>query len=107
MSISFKRNRSSLEELQASLDAEAKELEFEVGILQQFLTSAPKLREESRYLIPPPEEMVAYEPEAPHRGDLRRVQWQGNYYAIKLVLLLSAFLMASMWFVERLLAVMR
>ena len=92
---------------EASLSREVEELDFELGVLQRFLSAAPKLREESRYLIPPPEEMVMSVPQAPNRAELRRVQRQSNYNAIKLILLLSIFFATSLWFVERLLTVMR
>ena len=106
MSYRFTKSATAAQQHQ-SLRAQVQEVDFELGILQKFLTAAPKLREESRYLIPPPEEMTPPLPEAPNRRDLKRVRRQGYYYGIKLVMLLCLFFGASLWFVDRLLAVMR
>lgn len=99
--------RHQAESATSHLDREVAELELELGVLQRFLSAAPRLREESRYLIPPPEEALMAAPPAPNRAELRRAQRQSYFYAIKLVLMLSLFLATSIWFVERLLTVMR
>ncbi len=107
MTPNISRSGNPIGQRESSLSREVEEVEFELGVLQRFLSAAPKMREESRYLIPPPEELVASVPQAPNRADLRRVQRQSHYYAIKLIMLLTIFFATSIWFVERLLTVMR
>ena len=102
----FNNAPSPIRQRQDSLAREAEELEFELSVLKNFLNAAPRLQEESRYLIPPPEEVVT-ESMAPNRSELKRMQRQSYYYGAKLLVLLSFFLIASIWFVDRMLTVMR
>lgn len=102
----FSKALSPIHQRQESLAQEAEELEFELNVLKTFLNAAPQLQEESRYLIPPPEDMVR-ETAVPNRSELKRMQRESYYYGAKLLILLSLFLMASVWFVDRMLTVMR
>ena len=102
----FNKALSPIRQRQETLVREAKELEFELDVLKTFLNAAPILQEESRYLIPPPDDMVR-ESAVPNRSDLKRVQRDSYYYGGKLLLLLFLFFMASIWFVDRMLTVMR
>ena len=102
----FSKALSPIHQRQESLAREAEELEFELNVLKTFLHAAPQLHEESRYLIPPPEEAVR-EIAVPNRAALKHVRRESYYYGAKLLLLLSLFLVASIWFVDRMLTVMR
>ena len=102
----FSKASSPIHQRQETLAREAEELEFELNVLKTFLNAAPQLQEESRYLIPPPEEAIR-EVAVPNRTDIKRVQRESYYYGTKLLLLLSLFLMASIWFVDRMLTIMR
>ncbi len=95
------------ESTQAAVADPADDIEFELNALQRFLSAAPRLREESRYLIPPPEDLVPLMPRTPSRAQLRRRQRLNLYHATKLVLLLNILLFVSFWFVDRLLTFMR
>ncbi|MFT4637021.1 MAG: hypothetical protein ACI8T1_000329 [Verrucomicrobiales bacterium] len=103
----LKSSPSAAAQREAYLAQEAEDVEMELSILEKFLTAAPMLQEEARYLLPPPEEMTVPAYEAPNRTDIKRVQRMSYYYGIKLVALLSIFLTGSVWFVDRLLNVMR
>ena len=107
MRLPFNRADRTLRQQQARLAEEAETLEFELSVLKRFLNAAPQLQEESQYLVPPPEEPALPPTAAPNRADLKRIQRESYYYGVKLVLLLSIFLVASIWFVDRMLAVMR
>ena len=102
----FSKGLSPIHQRQENLAQEAEELEFELNVLKTFLNAAPQLQEESRYFVPPPEGMVR-QAAVPNRADLKRAQRDSYYYGAKLLFLLSLFFVASIWFVDRMLTVMR
>lgn len=106
MSRLFKRSCTPDAQREASLSREVLEVELELDILRKFLRAAPKIREDSRYWVPPPEEFVMSTRVAPSRAELKRIQRQTCYHAAKLVLLLLLFIAASIWFADRLVTVM-
>jgi hypothetical protein len=106
-SLPFARsNRTPAQESLLTNEVEA--IDFEVSVLERFLHAAPQMREESRYLIPPPDDFtMPTQTKTPNRAQLRKAQRQSLYYATKLVLMLAMLLFVSFWFVDRLLTVMR
>ncbi len=103
----FKRKWSRLDQRRNALSAESADVDGELQHLQGFLRAAPHLREEARMLIPPPEEFARPLPDSPNRADLRRAQRQSYWHGFKLLALLTFFLIAAVWFTDRLLTVLK
>jgi hypothetical protein len=98
----FVRNhRSCVNDRQEALQQERSDVEQELNDVQNFLITAPALREEALLLVPPPDDLLVDLPESPNRSDLARMQRLSYLNGVKLFAMLVIFIGAALWFVNR------
>lgn len=77
-------------------------IEEHLSRLHAFLQAAPRIQEESRFIVPSLDEPTANHPVIPHRSEFARIQRLNYYHGIKLILNIVLFLGAAIWLVDRL-----
>lgn len=94
-------SKSFVENQRMALAAEEDALEDELFQLERYLQLAPRLREEARFLIPPPDDLDRPLPDAPNRAHMRQARLEQHYQTTKLLVFLMAFAVALWWFIQR------
>lgn len=81
--------------------SESEALEEQISTLRRFFEAVPRLREEARLTVPSSEDSLPIVPEAPTRGELKRLHVECCARGLKLLLLAGFFFGAALWASER------